>query len=572
MTEREQLDPDRRLVLRAAVAGGLGLAFAGSLRPIFGGLNATAAPVAAAAPLPAASPAVAAPVPARPVGYGRLVADPKRRLSLPAGFEYRIVAEGGSTRLDTGDLTPGYADGSASFPALGGRTVLIVNHEQTPEKTTHWPVPAVRGLTFDDAMTGGTTTIVLDPDGNREREYVSLAGTDGNCSGGVTPWGTWLSCEETEGRAGERGRTLDHGYVFEVDPLQPEANRDPHPIKAFGRFAHEAAVVDPDRGHVYLTEDAKAPDGLLYRWSPAFFGRRPRRGALRKLGPTEGTLYAARAHDALGVPVLDLSVATVPGTTYRLQWVPVPDRDASEVSTRKQFGYVHQPKKGNAEVGYGPPITRGHKLEGAWWGNGGAFVVSSFAKPEEDGSQVAHAGQVWFLDPVRDTLTLVLRFEPTKGKPTDERNAPDNITVSPYGGVIIAQDGEGAQHLFGAGPDGNTFAIARNEARYDGDWSEFTGPHFSPDRRTLFANVQEPGTTFAISGPWRIAPDDSGFEHIRPTPVGMPAYRGKRGDPDRPGRLARTRTNVVARRERRLPRRTARVRGRSGDPVAGLRP
>ncbi|MGQ0844795.1 MAG: alkaline phosphatase PhoX [Sporichthyaceae bacterium] len=524
MAERDYLAPeagtaDRRVVLQAAAAGGLAMVFAGSLRPVFGGDGGSTQPVAASLPLepptpsPTAAP-TAAPVvqsveaqapslfPAVPVGYGRLVADPSARLSLPEGFSYRQLAEAGRTRLDTGDPTPGHMDGTASFRGRDGRTVLVVNHEQGPDKKVRFPVPAVAGLTYDPTTSGGTTTLVLDPDGNPEREYVSLAGTDTNCAGGVTPWGTWLSGEETEARAGRKGRRFDHGYVFEVDPLEPAANRDPQPIKAFGRFPHEAAVVDPFRGHVYLTEDADAPNGLMYRWSPPFFRRRLGRGYLRRLGASAGTLHALRAHDLLGLPVPDLSVATTPGTTYRLQWIPVPDRDAREVSTRKQFAYVHVSKKGKVDVGNGPPITRSHKLEGAWWGNNGVYLTSSFAKPDEDRSPVAHGGQVWFLDPARDTLTLVLRFGPTRDGGTD-LDCPDAITVSPFGGVLIAQDSKGAQHLFGAGPDGSTFPVARNETRAGEEYSEFTGPNFSPDRRTLFANVQEPGAVYAITGPWR---------------------------------------------------------------------
>lgn len=498
---------DRRNVVQAAVAGGLAVAFAGSLRPLFGGDTASARPVAATLVLP--SPAATeleslAGLSLVPAGYGGLVADTDTRLSLPAGFGYRVVAEAGVTKLETGEPTPGFADGTASFRGPRGRTVLVVNHEHNPDRKIPHPVPPLRGLTFDRAMSGGTTTLVLDPDGNREREYVSLAGTDNNCAGGVTPWATWLSCEESEGRAGTAGRTLDHGYVFEVDPVAPEANRDPHPIKALGRFPHEAAVVDPGRGQIYLTEDAEAPNGLLYRWTAPMGRRRLRRGSLSRLAPTAGTLHAMRAHDALGLPVPDLSLATTPGTTYRLQWVPVPDRDAVTTSTRKQFAYRHLGEDAKTDIGDGASITRARKLEGAWWGDGGVYVVASFAKPEEDQSPVAHGGQVWFLDPLRDTLTLVLRFAPKRDKDSVTEE-PDNITVSPYGGVIIAQDSQGAQHLFGAGPDGSTFPIARNERAVNGVFSEFTGPNFAPDRRTLFANVQDPGTVFAITGPWRDA-------------------------------------------------------------------
>ena len=502
-------------MLGAALAGGLGLAFAGSLEPLLTGRHqrGSAAHLAAfSEPGSGNTPGLAG-APAAPEtpalgsaaeGYGALIVDPSARLSLPDGFTYTVIAEAGRTRLVDGSETPGYQDGSASFPASGGRTVLITNHEQSPSpmEVPH-PVPPLRGLTYDPACPGGVTTIVLDPDGHREREYVSLAGTDHNCAGGITPWGTWLSCEETEARKGEQGRTQDHGYVFEIDPTRPDANADPQPIKCLGRFLHEAVAIDPQRGHLYLTEDAEWPNGLLYRWTPPLGRRKLGRGVLRRLGASAGTLEAMRAHDALGLPVSDLSVATVPGTTYRLDWVAVPDRDARQVSTRKQFAYLTVDAQNHLLTGGGPAITRSRKLEGAWWGNGGVYIVSSFSKPEVDHSPQAHSGQVWFLDPSAQTLELVLRFAPDQNKDTAV-DGPDNITVSPYGGLIIAEDGDGANHLLAATPLGTTFAIARTEQTFKGGAPEFTGPNFSPDRRTLFANVQEPGTTFAIRGPWRM--------------------------------------------------------------------
>ena len=82
-----------------------------------------------------------------------------------------------------------------------------------------------------------------DAQGARLREVVGLAGTSTNCAGGITPWGTWLSCEETETREGEGGARHDHGYVFEVDPYTPAANRDPAPIRALGRLSRSTRQV-----------------------------------------------------------------------------------------------------------------------------------------------------------------------------------------------------------------------------------------------------------------------------------------------------------------------------------------
>jgi uncharacterized protein len=421
----------------------------------------------------------------REVGYGPLVADPARVLSLPAGFTYTVVARSGVTTLESGEPTPDDPDGTAAFMRRGGDgSVLVNNHEIGGSET--FGVPPIGGLVYDPGARGGTTNIEVDRGGTRVREYVSLAGTHNNCAGGRTPWDTWITCEETEAVPAPGGAlTKRHGYCFEVDPYDQDANRDPQPIMCLGRYAHESVVVDPHRHTIYLTEDAGEPNGLLLRWTPPRHRLPLGKGKLKALSEEAGRLEALHALTRDGKPVPDLSVASTPGTRYRATWAPVPDRDAATTPVRKQFADDR--------------ITRSRKLEGMWWGDDGAYFVASFARTS-DGSAAQHDGQVWFLDPDRDTIELKLRFAYRADDEDGDPDGPDNITVSAYGGVILAEDGEGKQHLVGATDRGEVFDLARNELAGD---NEFAGPTFSRDRRTLFANVQTPGHVFAIQGPFR---------------------------------------------------------------------
>ena len=92
-------------------------------------------------------------------------------------------------------------------------------------------------------------------------------------------------------------------------------------------------------------------------------------------------------------------------------------------------------------------------------------------------------------------------------------NAPDNLCVSPRGGLVLCEDGSGTEYVHGLTVEGEIFRFAQNNVDlratpvkgFSGDYrgSEFAGACYSPDGKWLFVNVQSPGITFAITGPWR---------------------------------------------------------------------
>jgi secreted PhoX family phosphatase len=286
----------------------------------------------------------------------------------------------------------------------------------------------------------------------------------------------------------------------------------PKPIKAWGRFPHEAVVVAPDRTRVYLTEDASSPNGLFYRWTaPA--GYRVHAGLANDLDGNQGRLEAliVLAPDGSILPDLAYVTSAQIGRPFRTRWANVPDRQATSTSVRNQFS--------DGE------ITRSKKLEGAWGDRHGLYFAASFAIADSDlpGNATKHDGQIWYYDYAKETLTLKAYFpynpllhdetpnwETTIGDSLDLAfDGPDNVHVSPYGSLIIAEDGNTANHLISWSEEVGAQAVARNlivleQSSLGGNvYSEMTGPTFTPDGSLLFANVQEPGHAFVIRGPWR---------------------------------------------------------------------
>ncbi|MFI7018543.1 PhoX family protein [Streptomyces sp. NPDC050164] len=450
----------RRQVLAGTGALGVGIAFSGALSELFAG-------TAAAQNL-------------GHDGYGPLVPDPKELLDLPEGFSYRVLSRESDPLRSGEGKVPSNHDGMSAFAGRGGRVHLVRNHENRADGRV--PVPTIEGLTYDPAAKGGCTALTVDSRNNVLSERVAIAGTAVNCAGGPTPWGTWLTCEETEERASAAGYAKDHGFIFEVDPADPRRT-GAVPLTAMGRFQHEAIAVDPRRGVVYETEDAfQKPFGLFYRFLPD-----------RPLGG-RGSLRAGGRLQAMRVPgVPDLSSIQDIGAEFdRVEWVDVPDPQAARTPIRLQD--------------FGPRgITHAQKLEGCYWGGRSVYFVSSFARSAE-GSAADHFGQVWRYDPDRRRLTLVIVFGPDTDiqKPGE---SPDNICLAPSGGLMVCEDGDGAQHVYGVTRRGEVYAMARNRQTIgtpeEPEWGEFAGVAFSPDGDTMYVNCYKPGTTFAVTGPWR---------------------------------------------------------------------
>ena len=274
-------------------------------------------------------------------------------------------------------------------------------------------------------------------------------------------------------RGGLARTTQSHGFVFEVGA---DGQSRAEPITDMGRFVHEAVAIEPASGTAYLTEDAR-PAGL-YRFLPHQPGRLAAGGRLQQCAVP-------------GQP--DLRQADTMGQRWDVRWVdidhPARGKDASGGS------------KGVQQQGLARGGTRFTRLEGCWHAGQGHIVFTA-----TDGGP-AGLGQVWLLDTVSQTLELLF-VSPRR----DVLDNPDNVTANPHGGYLLCEDGRrSGQRLQWLHADGRLTTLAANNVQLDsgpnglrGDFrgSEWAGACFSPDGQWLFANIQTPGVTLAITGPW----------------------------------------------------------------------
>ena len=433
-------------------------------------------------------------------------------LQLPAGFSYKSFGWRGDLMTD-GHACPGGHDGMGVVVSrkVGRSTelVLVRNHEIGGTGAGNFinAIGVYDGGNVSNSSGnkfGGGTTNLLFRDGHWVSMTPSLGGTQTNCAGGITPWGTWLTCEEVGSDAvSASGRK--HGYVFEVtaDPARTTGQ----PIVGMGRFAHEAAAVDPATGFVYQTEDAGGKSGF-YRYVPDIRTGAP--GSLAR----GGILQMARVR---GIQNANLAVASV-NAPYELEWVPIANPDADRGNATGPSGVTITNAAGPFLQGWLQGAARMNRGEGIWYAQGKMYVMDT------SGGAVQR-GAIWELDLATQVLKCIYSSpSPLVG------NMGDNLTVSPRNAILICEDASTAatdmygfgQRLMGLTGAGDAYIFAKNninltEAQLQGAGklaslagdrrgNEFAGACFDPTGRYLFVNIQTPGVTFAISGPWAKGP------------------------------------------------------------------
>jgi len=389
-----------------------------------------------------------------------LIKDPNDVCDLPKGFTYKIISQQGEVMSD-GHKVLGYHDGMGCFSGPNDEIILVRNHEVPlyfPFGNEPSPSP---DFAYDKESSGGTTTIWLDDKLQVIKQHLSLTGTILNCGGGKTPWNTWISSEEvSKGFGGGWNMGKRHGYNFEVDPLKPL--QQAVPLKAMGRFRHEAVAIDEDSGIVYQTQDSTK--GCFYRFIP---------NVKQKLDQG-GVLQALKFDDSR---ILHTSKSPLElNKKYPCQWVTIDEPDPEDDNVHKQAQ-----AKGAAIFVRGEGIAV--HTDGIYFActSGGRNQVGQFFRYISN-NEICGG-------------TIELLFEAKKDSILEN---PDNITLNQWGDLIVCEDNSlDIQCLVGITPQGKIYHIASNSQ------SEWAGACFSPDGKILFANIQKgPGMTIAIQGDW----------------------------------------------------------------------
>ena len=422
-----------------------------------------------------------------PVGFGALIKDPKGIIDLPKDFTYKVLSPAGDI-MDDGLIVPPLHDGMCAINGENSTIIIVRNHEVSKPKTSLGPyginnskldlIPNNKifdkGPDLKTPCKGGCTTVIYDPKKEKViKHFLSLAGTEHNCAGGLTPHGSWLSCEESTVLKSNY-HEKDHGWIFEVPITEDIHLVDPIPLKAMGRMNHEAVCVDPKTNIIYLTEDRD--DSCWYRFLPK--------------NPTKlvdgGTLQALVLQDINEADTRHWDGETLikQKKLYPTRWVTLQEVESPNDDLRLQAKSL-----GAATFA---------RSEGTWFDNKSAYFACT-------SGGLKQLGQIFRYCPSRYEGTSREIQSPghlelfTESHHATILEHPDNITSAPWGDLLVCEDGKNGQFLIGISPRGQLYTFAHNAL----NGSEFAGATFAPNGEILLVNIQSPGLTLAINGPWK---------------------------------------------------------------------
>jgi secreted PhoX family phosphatase len=441
-------------------------------------------------------------------------------VELPAGFSYSSTGWRGDTMSD-GLPTPGQHDGMGVVVqrriGVGNEIILVRNHEASTNPDAGNIIGAGRdsvakydtGTTGGNYQIGGNTNLVW-RNGRWVDSYASFGGIFRPCAGGASTWGSWLSNEEIRSNSvSSTGKR--HGYVFEI-PADTSLNAaDTTPIVDMGRMAHEASAIDPATGYWYLTED-QGDANTLYRFLP------------NNLSGGLGSLHAGGRLQGLkvkGVINADLRFPSL-CQKFACEWVDIPNPDLDGATLSSVVGNVSASGPYRQAYANGAAIFGAN--EGCWVANGIVYF-SDKRVTLATATSPARAGRLWALDLASGTLEAIFVSNDIL-----IGNSPDNVCISPRGGVLFCEDGGNSgpkgdpsvqveqMRLMGVTPAGASYVFAKHNFNFSAEQmaaagkstslagdhrdTEWAGSVFSPDGQVLFVNLYTPGITLAITGPW----------------------------------------------------------------------
>ena len=388
-----------------------------------------------------------------------------------------------------------------AFPAPNGNVWLVRNHELNGTAAA----ATGPGTPYDSRAPAVITSVRVTPFGEVLEAFTSLNGTQNNCAGGVMPWGTWITCEETVNGpdvgpdfTGASNVPLQrrHGFIFEV-PAGGQSNRQP--ITSAGRFAHEGAAWNQKERALYLTEDNFAFPSGFYRYLPptdpmktGSLANGGRLQMLRVVGQTNAHLEANQAN----------------GATYEVDWVDIADPNPTFPSAGDDDTTRHSSTSATRDGRRAPRTSRASRARRSRR-TGSTSRRRRAADPPRrvpssssaTGGESARSGRT-----TRRSKTLECVFQSPSAAVLE---LPDNVTHSSRGTIVICEDGPVDNYVRGLTKQGELFDIALNRLRRNAPpnaarfGEEFAGATFSPNgRHAVREHPGRPGDLFAIWGPW----------------------------------------------------------------------